>query len=86
MDAHGAVLANHADELHFEFDGRFSEHEIVEIIRSGYNHAVQSGLESLYRDALVTFQTVDGERRQRWSIIHSRNGREQILGRWPLRA
>jgi hypothetical protein len=86
MDAHGAVLASHVDEFHFRFDDEFTEHEIVEILRSGYKHAVQSGLKDLYRDALVTYRTRDGDRRKRWKVINPRNGRDNILGRWPLRA
>jgi hypothetical protein len=87
MDAHGAVVAGHGRELHFEFPGRaFTEHEIVEILRAGYEAAQRSGFESKYRSARVTYKERSGSVRKAWEIVKDRTTGPYVLGRWPLRA
>jgi len=81
MDAHGAVLSGNSRDLHFEFPGRaFSEREIVEVLRSGFEAAVQSGLESDYRDALVSYRDRKHGSRSRFEIVKTRWGRPHIFG------
>lgn len=86
MDAHGAVVAGHGRDLHFEFPGRaFTEQEIVEILRSGYRAAHESGLASKFEDARVSFKDRSGAYRQNLEMIKDRWGSPHIFGGYRVR-
>jgi DNA-binding Lrp family transcriptional regulator len=87
MAQHGASLKPSADGLHFEFSGRsFSELEMVEILRSGFKAAQQSGLESQMREALVSFSTRSGETRNGWKAFVKQNRGLFALGQHVVRS
>jgi len=85
LQRHGIRVVSERPELELELDRPVSDREIMQILRAGYEAAERSSLlTTRFMDALISWKTPSGERRDGRQVVITDGVENRILGRDPL--